>query len=102
LFNNKIIKYTIIIFKLVAIADWNGKIKVYDERAKNLVSFQAHSHAIFRIKLLPNGFVATCSDDYTVKIWNPLNNNWNLIQTYTGKSLLFLNLLRIVSFLSVA
>ena len=50
-------------------------------------SFQAHSSHIIRIKPLPNGFVATCSYDFTAKIWNVTTTNnkmsWNLIRTYT-------------------
>ena len=47
-------------------------------------SFQAHSSYIYRIKQSPfnNFLVATCSDDWTVKIWNP-SSNWSLIQEYT-------------------
>ena len=44
-------------------------------------SFQGHASYVNRIKQLPNGFVATCSDDNLVKIWNSFN--WSLIQTYT-------------------
>jgi WD40 repeat protein len=47
-----------------------------------LKSIQAHSSTIFRIKQLPNGYVAT-SGDYTVKIWNPSLNMWSLVQTYS-------------------
>jgi len=48
-----------------------------------IASFQAHSAAIYRIKQLPNGFVATCSSDNNVKIWNT-TANWTLFRTYTG------------------
>ena len=47
-----------------------------------LNSFKAHDSYINRIKSLPNGYVATCSDDKTVKIWDPSNTTWTLIQTY--------------------
>ena len=48
-------------------------------------SFRAHSNGIIRIKQSPyNGYVATCSDDNTVKIWD--TSNWNLIQNYMGHS----------------
>ncbi len=50
-------------------------------------SFQAHSNAINRIKQSPynNDYVATCSLDKTVKIWNISNpSDWCLIRTYTG------------------
>ncbi len=51
-------------------------------------SIQAHSDAIIRVKPSPfiiNGmkYVASCSHDQSVKIWNPLTN-WELIRTYTG------------------
>jgi WD40 repeat protein len=52
-------------------------------------SVSAHSSSkINRIKQSPFNidFVATCSDDESVKIWNATTttNNWNLIRTYTG------------------
>ena len=78
------------LFYLVAIGDINGQIQVYNSNSLLLVnSFQAHASlkGINRIKQLPNGYVATCSDDFTVKIWNVTtinnNNTWNLIRTYT-------------------
>ena len=53
-----------------------------------LNSFQAHADDITRIKQSPfsNDFVATCSDDNKVIIWNATTttNNWNLIRTYPG------------------
>ena len=57
--------------------------KVYDANLNLIKSFQAHTSSIIRIKQSPfnNSYVATCSDDKTVKIWK--NSNWNLIQTYT-------------------
>ncbi len=50
-------------------------------------SFQAHTNDINRIKQSPynNDFVATCSFDLTVKIWNISNSSsWTLIRTYTN------------------
>ena len=41
----------------------------------------AHS-GYFRLKQLPNGLVASASDDQTVKIWSP-TTDWSLIRTYT-------------------
>ena len=53
-------------------------------------SFQAHTDVINRIQQLPNGYVATCSNDKTAKIWNVNNDNsWNLIQTYTHANLVY-------------
>ena len=53
----------------------------------NVPSFQAHSSYINRIKQSPfnNQYVATCSYEGTVIIWNP-NTNWTLIRNYTGHS----------------
>jgi WD40 repeat protein len=54
-----------------------------------LNSFQAHSDRIYRIKQFPfnTNYVATCSEDSTVKIWNVLSSfNWNLITTYSQHS----------------
>ena len=42
----------------------------------------AHSYGITRLKQLPNGLVASASDDKTVKIWSP-TTDWSLIRTYT-------------------
>jgi WD40 repeat protein len=51
-------------------------------------SFTAHSSSkINRIKQSPFNidFVATCSDDKSVKVWNATaTNDWNWIRTYTG------------------
>jgi WD40 repeat protein len=51
-------------------------------------SFTAHSNQINRIKQTPfnSDYVATCSHDNSVKIWNATTtiNNWNLIRSYTG------------------
>jgi WD40 repeat protein len=56
-------------------------------------SFQAHSSWINRIKQSPfntytnTNYVATCSDDKTVKIWNISSSfNWTLITTYSQHS----------------
>jgi WD40 repeat protein len=47
-------------------------------------SFQAHSKGIWQIKPSPfnNDYVATCSEDNTVKIWN--NFDWTIIHTSSG------------------
>ena len=50
-----------------------------------ITSFKAHGKTINRIKSLPNGYLATCSNDNTAKIWDP-NGNWKLIRTYKGHS----------------
>jgi WD40 repeat protein len=52
-------------------------------------SLQAHSYWINRIKQSPfnTNYVATCSDDETVKIWNvSSSSNWKLITTYSQHS----------------
>jgi len=52
-------------------------------------SFQAHSSYINRIKQSPfnTNYVATCSSDRTVKIWNAATSfNWTLITTYSQHS----------------
>ena len=71
-----------------AIGDASGQIKVYNAlNLFNIVSFQAHTNTIWRIKQSPfnNDHVATCSIDTHVKIWNPMAN-WSLIRNYTGHS----------------
>ena len=49
-----------------------------------ITTFQAHTSSIYRIKQSPFNldYVATCSQDSTVKIWQL--NNRQLIRTYTG------------------
>lgn len=82
---------------MIGDATSKGLIKVYDSRNFSLLkSFKAHSQRINRIKQLSNGYVATCSGDGTVKLWNPYNN-WKLTKTYrnhTGgvRELEFINL----------
>ncbi len=61
-------------------------IQVYNSSYNLAISFRAHAGQINRIKLLPNGYVATCSNENVVKIWNPSNNYWSLIQSYRGHS----------------
>ena len=74
------------------IGDGNGQIKIYNQ--DSLVnSFKAHSSSIYRIKQslfntnTNTNYVATCSDDNTVKIWNVTSSlNWALITTYSQHS----------------
>ena len=71
------------------IGDSNGQIKIYNQNSL-VNSFQAHSSYVWRIKQSPfnTNYVATCSGDKTVKIWNvsSLSSNWNLIRTYSQHS----------------
>ena len=60
-------------------------LKVYNESFEIIASFQAHTSAINHIIQLPNGYVATCSLDASVKIWDPYSN-WSLIQRYSNHS----------------
>ncbi len=74
------------------IGDQNGQIKIYNQ--DSLVnSFQANSNSIYRIKQSPintntnTNYVATCSDDETVKIWNVSSSfDWTIITTYSQHS----------------
>ena len=52
----------------------------------NIASFQAHTDGITRIKQSPFNYdyVATCSRDFKVKMWD--FHNWQLIRNYTGHS----------------
>jgi WD40 repeat protein len=72
------------------IGDQNGQIKIYNFLSLSLVnSFQAHSSWIIRIKQSPfnKNYVATCSSDRTVKIWNVSSSfDWTLITTYSEHS----------------
>jgi WD40 repeat protein len=70
------------------IGDENGQIKIYNHNYL-VNSFQAHSSSINRIKQSPfnTNYVATCSYDRTVKIWNVSTSfNWTLITTYSQHS----------------
>jgi WD40 repeat protein len=70
------------------IGDYYGQIKIYNQNSL-VNSFWAHSNYINRIKHSPfnTNYVATCSDDTTVKIWNVSSSfNWTLITTYSQHS----------------
>jgi WD40 repeat protein len=59
-------------------------IKIYNESLSLTQSFQAHTGAISRMKVLPNGLVATVSNDKTAILWNLLNNgSWIMFRKYT-------------------
>jgi len=70
------------------IGDTKGQIKIYNFSSLSLVySFHAHSSHVNRIKQSPfnTNYVATCSYNGTVKIWNVLSSfNWTLITAYTN------------------
>ncbi len=72
------------------IGNVNGQIQIYNFSSLSFVnSFQAHSSKINRIKQSPfnTNYVATCSDDRTVKIWNVTSSfDWTLITTYRQHS----------------
>jgi hypothetical protein len=74
------------------IGDTNGQIKIYNQNSL-VNSFQAHSNYINRIKQSPfntntnTNYVATCSLDKTVKIWNVSSSfEWTLLTTYSQHS----------------
>jgi WD40 repeat protein len=84
-----IINFIFSFISKVAIGDNLGLIQVYNQSFGLLNSFQAHTNAINRIKQSPfnSNYVATCSSDSTVKIWDISscwNANWSLIRTYTN------------------
>ena len=60
-----------------------GCVNIYDQNLALVDSFIPHGGNVYRIKILPNGYVATSSVDKTVKVFDP-NNNWNLIRTYSN------------------
>jgi WD40 repeat protein len=70
--------------------DLNGQIQIYNQNSL-VNSFQAHSKAIIRIKQSPfntnTNYVATSSEDKTVKIWNVSSSlSWTFIRTYSQHS----------------
>ena len=69
------------------IGDVNGQINIYNQNTSLAFvnSIQAHSNWTIRIKPSPlnTNYIATCSDDAKVKIWNVSSSlNWTLISTY--------------------
>jgi WD40 repeat protein len=74
------------------IGDSIGQIKIFNTSSLSLVnSFQAHSGYINRIKQSPfntnTNYVATCSNDAKVKIWNVSSSfDWTLVTTYSQHS----------------
>ncbi len=76
------------------IGDALGQIQIYNFSSLSLVnSFKAHSKWIRRIKQSPfntntnTNYVATYSEDGTVKIWNVSSSfDWTLITTYSPHS----------------
>ena len=74
----------------MVVGDLNGQISILNSSSLSLIkSFQGHSNRIIRIKQSPflnnSNYVATCSSDWTVKIWDS-SSNWSLIQTYSQHS----------------
>jgi WD40 repeat protein len=68
----------------IVIGDENGDISIYNSSSLSLItSFKGHSSTILRIKQSPfnktSNYVATCSIDDTVKIWD----SWTLFRTYS-------------------
>jgi WD40 repeat protein len=68
------------------IGDASCQMGIYNSSSSSLSlvnSFQTYSSWIWRIRPSPfsSDYVATCSGDATVKIWNPFN--WTLIRTYS-------------------
>jgi len=77
------------------IGDDSGQIKINNQNSSLAFvnSFQAHSNRVMRIKQSPfntnsnTNYVATCSGDKTVKIWNvSFSFDWSLITTYSQHS----------------
>jgi WD40 repeat protein len=70
------------------IGDDIGQIQIYNQNSL-VNSFKAHSSDIWRIKQSPfnTNYVATCSYDTKVKIWNVSSSfEWTLITTYSQHS----------------
>ena len=64
----------------------SNSIRIFDSCLNSLCTiYEAHSHAIIRIRPLFNGsLIGSCSKDFTVKIWNISNLSAMAVQTYTG------------------
>jgi WD40 repeat protein len=62
-----------------------GMLQMYDGNLNLQIEFQPHGwNIINQFKQLSNGYVATCSSDKTVKIWDPSSSPWKLLRNYTG------------------
>jgi WD40 repeat protein len=73
------------------IGDWNGQIKIYNSSSLSLVNSELIPHLsyIWRIKQSPfiTNYVATCSEDKTVIIWNVYSSLiWIFITIYSQHS----------------
>jgi WD40 repeat protein len=75
------------------IGDGNGQIKIYNQYSL-VNSFKSHSSDINRIKQSPfntdTNYVATCSYDGTVKLWNVTSSlNWTHVKTLLHSSAVY-------------
>ena len=50
---------------------WSGAIKEWDVNGNLVRRLIGHGNSINGLALLPNGYLASCSEDYTIKIWYP-------------------------------
>ena len=69
----------------MVIGDANsGMMQVFSQAFTLIKTLNAHNRSILRLKNLPNGYIASASADFTVKIWNITDSNWSVIQTYAN------------------
>lgn len=53
------------------IGDMNGRVEIRDSSFEGVIlAYNAHSTYIFSMNVLSNGFLATASGDYTIKVWS--------------------------------
>jgi len=50
---------------------WDESINIFDARNNKLIKkLQGHTGAVKDITMLTNGYLASCSNDYSIKLWN--------------------------------
>lgn len=54
-------------------------------------SLEGHINSIFSLRCLPNGQLASCSFDDTIKVWNPYIREQNLLWSMPGHGIKFLS-----------
>ena len=54
------------------------------ERSKEVRTLKGHTGSVVSLKGLKNGNLVSCSNDDTIKIWNPYLNKNNIILTISG------------------
>ena len=60
-------------------------VKINDQWKCNQLIENAHNSIIFKILYNSNNKIISCSEDETIKIWEEINNNYQLVTTLSNK-----------------